>query len=134
MIFPTFDEPVKFIRLIAGWAIRAATTSGASFGALQITFTTPFGKPASFNVWTMKRCVSGQTSDERRITVLPQAKGAAIARTPRMTGAFHGAMPRTTPAGWRTASDRMPDLSDGITSPVIWVVSDAASRSMPEAR
>ena len=32
-------------------------------------------------------------------TVLPQASGVAIARTPRMTGAFHGAMPSTTPAG-----------------------------------
>ena len=34
--------------------------------------------------------------------MLPQASGVAMARTPRMTGAFHGAMPSTTPAGWRT--------------------------------
>ena len=63
-------------------------------------------------------------------TVLPQASGAAIARTPRMTGAFHGAMPSTTPAGWRIASDSTPGLSEGMTSPVICVVSAAASRSM----
>ena len=68
----------------------------------EMRLTTPFGKPASFITSTIRLCVFGQTSDERRITVLPQASGAAIARTPRMTGAFHGAMPSTTPAGWRT--------------------------------
>jgi hypothetical protein len=68
------------------------------------------------------------------MTVLPQASAAAIARTPRMTGAFHGAIPSTTPTGWRIAIDRMPGLSDGITSPDICVVSAAASRKMPAAR
>ena len=66
--------------------------------------------------------------------MLPQASGAAIARTPRMTGAFHGAMPSTTPAGWRIASDRTPGLSAGMTSPVICVVSAAASRSSVAAK
>ena len=41
----------------------------------------------------------GQISDALRTTVLPQASGNAIARTPRMTGAFQGAMLSTTPAG-----------------------------------
>ena len=45
MILPTLDEPVKLTRLTAGWAISAATTFGASSGALVITLTTPFGKP-----------------------------------------------------------------------------------------
>ena len=35
--------------------------------------------------------------------MLPQASGIAMARTPRMIGAFHGAMPSTTPTGWRIA-------------------------------
>ena len=35
--------------------------------------------------------------------MLPQASGIAIARTPRMTGAFQGAIDSTTPAGCRTA-------------------------------
>ena len=78
-----------------------------------MTLTTPLGKPASLSVWTIRRWVAGQASDERRITVLPQASGAAIARTPRMTGAFHGAMPSTTPTGWRIASDSTPGLSAG---------------------
>ena len=66
--------------------------------------------------------------------MLPQASGTAIARTPRITGAFHGAMPSTTPAACRTPIARLPGTSDGITSPLIWVVSDAASRSVPAAR
>ena len=49
--------------------------------------------------------------------MLPQASGMAIARTPRMTGAFHGAMPSTTPTGWRTANAVTPGLSDGMISP-----------------
>ncbi len=66
--------------------------------------------------------------------MLPQASGMATARTPRMTGAFHGAMPSTTPTGWRTAMASRPGLSDGITSPAICVVIAAASRSMLAAR
>ncbi len=57
----------------------------------------------------------------------------AIARTPRITGAFQGAMPSTTPTGWRNASARLLGLSVGITSPAICVVMAAASRSMPAA-
>ena len=57
----------------------------------------------------------------------------AIARTPKISGAFHGAMPKTTPTGCRIDNARSPGLSDGITSPVIWVVIAAASRAIPEA-
>ena len=79
-------------------------------------------------------CVRGQFSLPLRMTVLPQARGVAMARTPRMTGAFQGAMPSTTPAGWRTPMARLPGTSEGITSPTICVVREAASRSMPAAR
>ncbi len=58
----------------------------------------------------------------------------AIERTPRMMGAFHGAIPNTTPTGWRIAIARLPGTSDGTTSPVICVVIAAASRNMPAAR
>ena len=66
--------------------------------------------------------------------MLPTARGTAIERTPRITGAFHGAMPSTTPAGVRTARDSMPGLSVGMVWPVTWVVMAPASRSMPAAR
>jgi hypothetical protein len=46
---------------------------GASCGAFEITFTTPFGNPALLSASTVSGCVCGQTSDERRITILPQS-------------------------------------------------------------
>ena len=99
-----------------------------------MTLSTPGGKPASRRHSAISRCVPGQISDALSTTVLPQASGNAIARTPRMTGAFQGAMLSTTPAGWRIAIAMQPGLSEGITSPEICVVIDAASRSMPAAR
>ncbi len=42
-------------------------------------------------------------------------------------------MPTTTPTGWRIAMHRRLEWSDGITSPLICVVIDAASRSIEEA-
>ena len=66
--------------------------------------------------------------------MLPHASGVAMARVAKITGAFHGAMPSTTPAGWRIASESAPGLSEGITCPSIWVVRAAASRSMLLAR
>ena len=73
-------------------------------------------------------CVPGHISEALSTTVLPQASGIAIARTPRITGAFHGAMPSTTPTGWRIAIAKLFGLSDGITSPATCVVIEAASR------
>ena len=77
--------------------------------------------------------VRGQFSEPLRITVLPQASGVAMARVPRMMGAFQGAMPSTTPAGWRMPMASEPGTSDGITSPATCVVRAAASRIMPAA-
>ena len=99
-----------------------------------MTLSTPGGRPASRRHSAINRWVPGQISEAFSTTVLPQASGKAMARTPRMTGAFHGAMLSTTPAGWRTAIAMQPGLSDGMTSPEICVVIDAASRSMPAAR
>ncbi len=77
--------------------------------------------------------VRGQFSLPFKMTVLPHASGTQMARTARMMGAFHGAMPSTTPAGWRMPMARDPGTSDGITSPDTCVVSAAASRIMPAA-
>ena len=78
---------------------------------------TPFGMPASCNTLPISIWVAGQVSDAFITTVLPQAKAIATERTPRITGAFHGAMPTQTPAGWRIAIEKQPGLSDGMTSP-----------------
>ncbi len=50
-----------------------------------------------------------------------------------MIGAFQGAMPSMTPTGSRRAMAMQPGLSEGMTSPPIWVVMAAASRRMPVA-
>ena len=98
---PTRVEPVKLMRLTAGCAISASATASASLTSVLMTLTTPAPTPASSSTLPMSACVAGHTSDDLRTTVLPQASGIAIARTPRMIGAFQGAMPSTTPTGWR---------------------------------
>ena len=95
--------------------------------------TTPAGNPAPAKASIMSECVRGHSSEAFRITVLPQASGTAMARTPRMMGAFQGAIPRMTPTGSRSVNARHPGLSDGMTSPPICVVNAAASRIMPAA-
>ena len=54
----------------------------------------------------------------------------ATARMPKITGAFHGAIPKHTPAGTGIANANAPGLSEGMTSPRIWDVMPAASRSI----
>ena len=49
--------------------------------------------------------------------MLPYASGVAMARVPRITGAFQGAIPTTTPAGSRRAIAVAPGMSEGITWP-----------------
>ncbi|CAL8481613.1 protein of unknown function (plasmid) [Caballeronia sp. S22] len=134
MMRPTCVDPVKFTRRTARCAINRSTMAAASSGALVTTLTTPSPSPASWNTVPIMRCTAGHTSDALSTTVLPHASGIAMARVPRITGAFQGAMPSTTPHGWRTASARLPGISVGITLPSICVVIAAASRSMFAAR
>ena len=64
-----------------------------------------------------RRACAGSARSAFSTTVLPNASGVATARVERITGAFQGAMPTTTPAGWRTANESAPGTSEGITSP-----------------
>ena len=116
MMRPTRVEPVKLMRRTAGCAISSSTTSAASLGSLVTRLIAPGGTPASFSASTIAACVRGHISEALRTTVLPYASGAATARTPSMTGAFQGAMPTTTPTGWRTAFARLPAMCEGISS------------------
>ena len=133
MIRPTLVEPVKLIRRTAGCSISASTTGPASLALVTIRFTTPGGRPASASADAIAACVRGHSSDAFSTTVLPYASGVATARVPRITGAFHGAMPATTPTGWRTPIASRPGMSDGMTSPISPYAWAAASRSMPAA-
>jgi hypothetical protein len=112
---PTRVEPVKLIRCTAGWAISSSTTSAASSGSLVTRLIAPSGTPASFSASTIAAWVRGHCSDAFSTTVLPYASGAATARTPSTTGAFQGAIPTTTPTGWRTAFARLPGMCEGIS-------------------
>ncbi len=127
---PTRVDPVKFTRRTAGLAISRSTIEAASAGALRITLTTPSPSSASCSTLPISRCTAGQISDAFSTTVFPHASGIATARVPSMTGAFHGAMPSTTPHGCRTASAMFPGTSVGMTSPVSCVIIEAASRSI----
>ncbi len=118
MIRPTWVEPVKLIRRVAGWAISSSTTSAASAGSLVMRLMTPSGRPASWRAWTTAAWVRGHSSEALSTTVLPKASGVATERVERITGAFHGAMATTTPAGWRTPMASLPGTSEGITSPI----------------
>src|SRR6202041_12977 len=104
----------------AGFAIKLSTSWPAASGALLITLITPAGNPASRITAPSRYCVPGQSSDDLRTTVFPQANGSAIARAPKITGAFHGAMPRTTPTGSRTQNAKHPGLLGRINSPAHW--------------
>ena len=99
MMRPTLVEPVKLMRLTAGCSINAATTSAASSGWLVIRLMTPAGTPASLLAAAIAAWVRGHSSDAFNTTVLPKASGVATARVARMIGAFHGAIPTTTPTG-----------------------------------
>ena len=123
-------EPVKLIRRTRGSAMSASTVAAGALARVVSTLMAPAGSPASSSTSPMTRWVCGHSSDALRTTVLPHASGIATARTPRIIGAFHGAMPSTTPTGWRTDNAMLPGMSEGITSPVIWVVAAAASRIM----
>jgi hypothetical protein len=118
MTRPTFEEPVKLTRRVAGCAISSSTTSAASSGALVIRLMLPGGRPASTSAFTTAACVRGQSSEALSTTVSAYASGVATARVDRITGAFHGAIATTTPAGCRTPIAGLPGTSDGITSPI----------------
>src|SRR2546428_736502 len=74
---------------------------------------------------------TGVSADGLSTTVLPYASGSATARSERIRGAFQGAMPATTLAGWRAAMEKAPDRAAGRISPVTAVTWLPAPRPAP---
>ena len=128
MIRPTRVEPVKLMWAVRGSSISAPTISPASAGALQSRLTTPAGAPASASAATIAACTRGDCSEALRMTVLPSASAHTIARVPRITGAFQGAIPTHTPSGSRTLVDSSPGTCEATVS------SSGSSASSPAAR
>ena len=73
------DQRLDDLRRVGGRVADDVDDAVAEIGVAQRLADDPMGR--------------GQISEVFSTTVLPQASGVAMARTPRMTGAFHGAMP-----------------------------------------
>lgn len=92
MIRPTGVEPVKFTRRTASCPTIASVTVDATEREQQMNWRTPGGNPAWRKMSTRRYWVYGLLSDALRMAVLPHMMGVMKARTPRMMGAFQGAM------------------------------------------
>jgi hypothetical protein len=71
-----------------------------------MTFTTPFGTPASSKICAMARAVSGVSFAGLRIMVQPAASAGPILRVAMAAGKFHGVTKSDTPMGWRSTMMR----------------------------
>lgn len=89
-------EPVKARRLMSGCAVSGAP---ASAPVPWTTLNTPAGTPASCMMSASRLAVSGAHSGGLTTTVLPAAMAGPIRQLASISGAFHGVMTATTPAG-----------------------------------
>jgi hypothetical protein len=102
IIRPTFVDPVKLTSRTRGSAISVETTSAAVLRSSVTRFSTPAGRPASVNTSARNSPHEiGASSLGFITTVFPTASGIAMARMPRMNGAFHGEIAARTPSGTR---------------------------------
>ena len=89
-------EPVKHSREIPRCEVSGAP---ASAPVPWTTLKTPGGIPASAVMSASMLAVSGAHSGGLATTVLPAASAGPIRQVASMSGAFHGVMMATTPAG-----------------------------------
>ncbi len=92
------------MRLTLGWAISASTILRGVLGRVgdEVDGALRQARLAEALRRSARGC-AGSSPSALNTTVLPQASGIATERTPRMIGAFHGAIDRITPTGWRIA-------------------------------
>ena len=98
--FAVGTEPVNEMR-----ASRGSLTSAAPvFAPVPCTIlNTPGGRPAASAQSARSELVSGAHSGGLTTTVFPAASAGPSFQVPSISGAFHGVMIATTPAGsWRT--------------------------------
>lgn len=86
---PTEALPTNSIFLMAGWAINASVTAGASSRCVWMTLITSGGRPAWIQISTSMWCVLGHNSDALKTAVHPAPKIATRPRVARTTAAFH---------------------------------------------
>src|SRR5690554_2179424 len=96
---PVFVPPVNEIALMFLWVTIASPAEGPKPWTI---FRTPFGKPASVQIFPKRKAVIGVTSLGLATTVLPAAIAGAIFHVNKYKGRFQGEMQPTTPRGWRS--------------------------------
>ncbi|VEE49472.1 Uncharacterised protein [Pseudomonas fluorescens] len=71
------------------------------------TFSTPFGRPASWNSSAISRVELGSRSEGLRMKVLPQAMASGYIHSGTIAGKLNGVIPATTPIGWKSLQASM---------------------------
>ena len=111
---PTGTEPVnETLRTMGDW-IRYSETSP---GTPQTTFSTPGGRPASWNMRAIATTALGASSGPLRMSVQPAPSAATILRIAWLNGKFHGVNAAHTPTGSRSTSWRTFGARGGMTRP-----------------
>jgi len=95
---PTSVEPVKATLSTPGWLASGAPVVSPK---PVTTFSTPFGRPASWISSARRSAVSGVSSAGFSTTVQPQASAGASFHAAIRIGKFHGMIWPTTPIGSR---------------------------------
>ena len=104
---PVALEPVKVMRSTRESDVNGPAT--ASPPKPWTTFSTPGGRPASRASSANRWAVSGVCGAGFSTTVLPKANAGAIFQVASISGAFHGLIADTTPAGgYRVYENRSP--------------------------
>ena len=119
--FPTAVEPVNETMSTSGWSTSAWPASGPKPGTM---FTTPGGKPASWNIDASSIAVEGVSSEGFRTTVLPAASAGPSFQIAIFRGKFQGVIAATTPTGSRI---RRFWLNPGLERPSTGSVCSAAA-------
>src|SRR5687767_625280 len=96
IFFPVTVPPVKEIATTSGCSTRAWPAFAPS---PWITFSTPFGSPASMQSCENRKAVIGVSSEGFATTVQPAANAGAIFQVNRYSGRFQGEIQPATPTG-----------------------------------
>ncbi len=94
---PVALDPVKVMRSTRGSEVSGPAT--ASPPKPWTTLSTPGGRPAASAICAKRLAVNGVCGAGLRTTVLPKASAGAIFHVASISGAFHGLIADTTPAG-----------------------------------
>ena len=114
MTCATGEEPTKLIASMPSW-VRISPTSVRS---PAMTLKRPSGRPASLYRRAMQSEAEGTREATLRMKALPVASAIGCIHMGTMTGKLKGAMPATTPTGWRSVWTSTPVDAWSVNSPL----------------